>query len=343
MTERQRGSQQSADSWDLYWHGAKGTDAFTGGGSSHPVIAAFWEHAFGLPDNAQTRLRLVDIAGGSGAVVERAVHHLGDRLDEFVCVDLSPSAMSQLAQRFPEIKAVVADASDTGLEAGYFDIVTSQFGAEYAGPDAIDEMIRLCARGGHLAALVHHHGGGIYRQCSASHAALGEFRDSNFVGSAIAAFEAGFDARSGGDRGAYEAAAKRHMPTIRAAEAILRKYGQSVADGTIVKLYKDIADVHRRLAHYDRDEVLGWLARMQTEIDAYAARMASMCEAAMDESAFRELCQRIEAGGFRLLRSDALMVPERKTALAWAVVAVRGQEDSRGVENSGLMPSTSDA
>lgn len=326
MSDARHGSQQSGDSWETYWHGAERSDAFTGGGSRHASIGCFWEGVFDNIAESRESLKLVDIAGGSGSVVERATNSLGDRLDELACVDLSPSAMKLLQQRFPEVRAVVADARDTGLESGCYDIVTSQFGMEYAGPGSIEEMMRLAADGGLLAMLVHHRGGGIYRQCRASYAALREFEASNFVESAISAFEAGFAASRGGERHAYETAAKRHVPAIRAAEAILRKYGQEVADGTIVRLYKDVAAVHRRLARYDPDEVLGWMRQMQSEIDAYAGRMASMCEAAIDESGFGELCRHIESGGFRLLRKDALIVPERNTALAWAIVAVRAQQ-----------------
>lgn len=324
MSDPGKGSQQSRDSWDTYWHGAERGDAFTGGGSRHPSIGRFWETVFGNVARGRKSLRLVDIAGGSGSVVERATNGLGERLEELACVDLSPSAMKLLEQRFPGVRAVVADARNTGLESGRYDVVTSQFGMEYAGLESINEMMRLAADDGLLAMLVHHRGGGIYRQCSASYAALREFEASNFIDTAIAAFEAGFAASRGGAPHAYEAAAKRHMPAIRAAEAILRKYGPDVADGTVVRLYKDVAAVHRRLTHYDPEEVLGWLRHMADEIDAYAGRMASMCEAAINEAAFSDLCRRIESGGFRLLRNDALIVPERNAALAWAIVAVRG-------------------
>lgn len=324
MTDPRRGSQQPEDSWDTYWHGAERSDALTGGGSKHPSIGRFWDEVFGSVARDRKALRLVDIASGSGSVIERATNSLGERLEELACVDLSPSAMKLLEQRFPKVHAVVADARDTGLLPSRYDIVTSQFGMEYAGLDSIDEMMRLAADDGLLAMLVHHRGGGIYRQCNESYAALREFDGSNFVKSAISTFEAGFAAYRGGERAAYEEAAKRHVPAIRAVDAILRKYGLEVADGTIVRLYKDIAAVHRRLANYDPDEVLGWLRQMDTEIEAYAGRMASMCEAAIDKSAFGTLCRRIESGGFRLLRNDALVVPERNTALAWAIVAVRG-------------------
>lgn len=132
----------------------------------------------------------MDIAGESGAVVERATSILGDRLDELACVDISRSAMKTLEERFPSVRAVVADARDTGLESGHYNVVTSQFGMEYASLDVIDEMMRAAAKNGLLAMLVHDRSGGIYQQCSKSHAAFKEFADSNFVATAIDASEA---------------------------------------------------------------------------------------------------------------------------------------------------------
>ena len=194
MTDQGRDSTRQADSWDVYWHGAGAKEAFTGGGSSHPAIGEFWDEVFGRLDGERAGLRLVDIAGGSGAVIERAARHLEGRLAELACVDLSPSAMKLLEKRFPEVRTVVADARDTGLESGRYDIATSQFGMEYAGIDAIAETLRLVADDGLVALLVHHRGGSIYRQCSASHAALAELSRADFVATAIATFETGFAA-----------------------------------------------------------------------------------------------------------------------------------------------------
>ena len=60
---------------------------------------------------------------------------------EFTCIDISESAISTLVDRFPEVSGVVADARAIPLESESYDVAASQFGIEYAGLEAIDEML----------------------------------------------------------------------------------------------------------------------------------------------------------------------------------------------------------
>ena len=34
------------ESWDTYWQGAQTSAAYTGGGSSHPLVLSFWDDYF---------------------------------------------------------------------------------------------------------------------------------------------------------------------------------------------------------------------------------------------------------------------------------------------------------
>ena len=146
---------------------------------------------------------------------------------------------------------------------------------------------------------------------------------AKFIPNTIATFEAAFDVRRGEEPGTYQAAAKRLVPAIRKVESIFRKHGPDVADGTIVRLYKDVRDIHSRIRNYDRTEVIAWLSGMRQEVEAYAERMQSMCDAAVDTSSFESLRAKVESQGFAIDRADALTVPGRGEALAWAFVAHR--------------------
>ena len=103
----------------------------------------------------------------------------------------------------------------------------------------------------------------------------------------------------------------------------MKQHGTEVADGTIVRLYKDVRTIHNRMANYESTEVLDWLRRMQDEVQAYAGRMASMCESAIDAGAFGQLCDKLRGQNFELLRSEPLAVPGRDLPLAWALVAAK--------------------
>lgn len=139
----------------------------------------------------------------------------------------------------------------------------------------------------------------------------------------IETFEAGFAAIRGGSRARYEAAAADMAPAVRAVESVLERYGAQVADGTIVRLYQDVRRMHERMQNYDAAEVLAWLRDMEQEITAYAGRMASMSEAALDEAQFDRLCATLRRSDFELTQHGALLVPENGIPLAWAVVARR--------------------
>ncbi|NNC78455.1 MAG: class I SAM-dependent methyltransferase [Woeseiaceae bacterium] len=323
MSDSDTGRTPAADNWDTYWHGAEKKEAFTGGGAGHPAIHAFWDELFARAGSRIDSPRMIDIASGNGAVIERAKHAFASTPAEYTCVDISASAVNMLRQRYPDVTGIVADARSIPLESENYDIVASQFGIEYAGLDAVPEMLRLVAGGGTLALLLHHRDGGIYRQSFASFEALQKLQQSRFIDLSIATFETGFSACRGGDRETYEAAAKQLVPAIQAVEAIMAQYGPNVADGTIRALYRDVGAIHGRLPKYDPAEVLDWLNRMQDEILAYSGRMSSMCNAAITETAFLQLCGRIRDDGFDIERSDALILPERGVPLAWAVIANR--------------------
>ena len=314
----------AAAGWDTYWHGASGGAAFSSGGTSHPVVLSFWDGFFRTVRTNYERPRILDVASGSGAVVDCARTVFEGDPHDFTCVDISESAIAALVKRLSGVTGIVADARSIPLDSESYDVVTSQFGIEYAGLEAIDEILRFPAKGGRLALLLHHRDGGIYRQCAASLDAVRTLQAVEFIPLTIATFEAGFAARPGEDS-AYMAAAKRLSQAVRAAEAIMKKYGRDVADGTIVRLYRDVAAVNRRLPNYDRSEVLGWLRGMQKELEAYAERMDSMCAAAIDAKTFAGLSERLKHGGYTIDRADALLNAGTGVPLGWVLLATRAE------------------
>lgn len=313
---------KGAAGWDTYWQGAQHGAAYPGGGSTHPAILSFWDRSFAELDAGRTAIRIVDVASGNGALAERARTAFGERA-QLVCLDVSEAAVRGLAKRFAAAACIVADARRIPLESGTADLVVSQFGVEYAGTGAVMEAQRLVASGGAFLLLLHHRHGGIYRQCAASLAAVRELQAAEFIPRALDLFETGFAAMRGEDRGRYETAAKNMRPAVHAAESVMRRYGRQVADNTVVRLYQDVKTMHERMPNYDAADVLGWLAGMRDELAAYVGRMASMCDAAIDESEFQALCAELRQLGFELPRAEPLINPQSGVPLAWSLVARR--------------------
>ncbi len=323
MADHSSEASQVAEVWDNYWHGGPNDAAFTGRGARHPIIISFWEEYFRAIKNQYETLRIIDIASGNGAVINCAKIAFGGQPVDFTCLDVSLSAISLAKQLFPGVHGIVADARSIPLDSEEYEIATSQFGIEYAGLDAIDEVARLIAPGGQLALLMHNRTGGIYRQCSTSLKAIEKFQESMFIPHAITLFEEGFAAVRGADRAKYEAAGNQLQVAIRKVESIFEQHGQHVADGTIMKFFSDILKVHSRIQYHDPLEVLNWLNKMQTQVQAFAGRMASMCNVAIDANVFDTLCERLRAQKFEILRSNPLTDPQDDVTYAWVLVAAR--------------------
>lgn len=309
------------ESWDSYWQGALTSDAYTGGGSSHPLVLGFWDDYFQKADGREDKPRIIDIASGNGAVIACASSVFSGALPEFTCLDVSDSAINMLEERFPGVHGVVADAANIPLDSASYDIATSQFGVEYAGLDALDEVLRLVAGDGELVLMLHYRDGVIFRECSASLEAVNEMEAAEFIPKCTDMFEAGFAAMQSGDLERYKAAVSAYAPAIKAMEAIMMKHGRDVGAGTILKVYRDVRTIHSRMRHYDPSEIKEWLLNLQQEIVAYAGRMASMRDAAIDASQFEQVRDKLLEEGFEILRAEPLAQSEQDLPLAWTLIA----------------------
>ncbi len=316
-------SSQLEQSWDTYWHGTGDVGAYSSGGVNHPVILAFWDEFFQIVKRDYAAPAIIDIASGNGAVVERALAAFGDEPVDITCLDVSDAAITNIRNRFPRVRGVVADARSIPLDSGGFDIAVSQFGVEYAGPEAIDEAARLIAPGGQLALLLHNEQSSIHQECTASLDAILRLQESNFIPYSIDMLNAGFEACRGADRAPYENAATQLAPAVQALEAIMMQYGEHVAGDTIVRLHSDVDRIHRNIQRYEPVEVLDWLNRMDEELDAYAGRMSSMRDCAIDGEAFERICAGLRHRDYTIKRAEPLLAPENGLSLAWVLAATK--------------------
>ena len=331
MSDLKSNASQVAAGWDVYWSGTGAAGQFSIGGVNHPLILSFWDEFFQSVKQNYTSPKMIDIASGNGAVLERAIAVVGNDYGDFSCLDVSQAAIANIQTRFPSIRGVVADASSVPLESGSFDIVTSQFGVEYAGLKAIDEAARLLAADGRLALLLHNQAGRIHQECVESLDAISRLRESGFIPLAVQLLKAGFEACRGADRAPYETAAMQLAPAIQALESIMSQYGEHVAGDTISALYSGVDRIHQNLQRYEPDQVLDWLNRMDGELEAYAERMSSMCACAIDGETFERVCAGLRHKGYATLRAEPLPTPEADAPLAWVLVATKGKRGDEAV------------
>lgn len=323
MNTIKSGDSKVSDSWNTYWQGTGNVGAYSSGGVNHPAILTFWNEFFEDVKHNYNRPRIIDIASGNGALAGCAQAAFGDEQPDITCLDVSDAAVANIHEQFPWVDVIVSDARKIPRGSESFDIVTSQFGVEYAGQEAIDEAARLLATGGRLALMLHSKTGSIHRECEESLDAIVQLKESNFIPYAIEMFTAGFEAVRGADRSEYEAAASKFAPTVRVPESIMKQYGQHVAGDTIARLYQDVGRIHYRIQNYEPGEVLDWLNRMDGELDAYAERMSSMSGAAIDSDTFERVCKGLRNLGLTIERAEPLLISGQDLPLAWVLIATK--------------------
>jgi len=321
MIKAKSANLQASNSWDTYWQGISKGGALNSDGISHPAIREFWISLFEGAKQDYVHPKVLDVASGNGAVVEFALAVLSSEKSEIVALDASAAAIASINKRLPAVKGIVSDACSIPIETASFDMVSSQFGLEYAGRNAIVEAARLVAKSGQLAVLLHIHNGSIYKECQQSFEAIKRLRKCQFIPLTTSMFDAGFKAVQGIKSESYSKAAKEYAPAVRELEAIMKAYGRGVASNTISGLYADVRQMHQRIQRYDPVDVFNWLKKMDSEIDAYSDRMSSMLKASVNESDFRQINSELVSLDFSIESAKMFFVPELELPLAWALVA----------------------
>lgn len=315
------------DAWDSYWQGARKATTPDAGGARDESIGVFWNKFFREEFPRHNGPRILDAACGNGAVTERArqvTEAITGSEATVTCMDSSSSAIKTIEEKFPGVRGVVCDASDTPFGDGDFDIVASQFGLEYAGNAAFDEAARLIARDGVFVAIVHMRKGAIYDECKENFDAIQTIEDIKIVPLARAAFDAGYAVIAGNaTQAVFREADKNLAPAVEVLKEILDKHGPYLAGGVIHNLGADLGHMYKSMQSYVPKEVSDWFDLTEKEIKAYSGRMQSMVDAAMDEAEIKELSDRLKSKGLTVDTHDVLRLGSNKQPAAWILVGRR--------------------
>jgi ubiquinone/menaquinone biosynthesis C-methylase UbiE len=314
------------EAWEGFWRQAQEASAHRAGGAHEHLLHDFWTGFFRECLSSRRNLRFLDMACGNGAVFEYLAGSVG-RAGEAkptmlaVCMDGSGAALEDLRRRRPEVSVVIADVRQAPFAPGGFDLVTSQFGVEYGGPDTPLEAARLVGDGGMLALVLHLKHGGIYRECANNLQAIEAMY--HLLPMARETLDAGIATSHGaGAKAVFLTADRNFARGVAEVEAVFRQFGKEVATGLIFRLYADIGHIYKNMGRYSQDEVTRWLGRMGEELDSYRERMAGMVESALDGGQLKELERKLERAGLCLRQSQALSLGSLGDA-AWTMVAVR--------------------
>lgn len=327
MSAEQDSRNDATRDWDAYWQNAGVAPALCAGGARDAALDRSWSRLL-QPVFARSRssLRALDIGSGNGAVIRHLLRltHESGRSAVTIALDAAPHALAELRRQIPEAHCVAADAARTPFPDHAFDLLTSQFGLEYAGAGAFTEAARLLGDGGTLAAILHLQDGGIERECRANLDAIDGFRSGGLLPAFAACYHAAWAlAHESGAAADFQAAERRLSTAVAAADAVLRKYGPQAGGGTLLRIYRDVGHMHGRLGAYEPGELQQWIGRMTAELDAWAGRMAAMLDAALDEPRLETLLSGLRAAGFEIRTRERLAFDRARLPCAWIILAER--------------------
>lgn len=137
-----------SDDWDAYWRNAQEAPDQKEGIIQDEALERFWLRSLNdvLSGLGETPAML-DMGTGNVPVIRFALAAAQSKIPpvklQVIALDRSPAALGELRKRSGEISSLVANAGRSPFRDHAFDLLTSQFGIEYADIDALEEAARL--------------------------------------------------------------------------------------------------------------------------------------------------------------------------------------------------------
>lgn len=311
--------------WSTYWSsGALHSCTSSFHGNYSGILADFWMEVF----QERPARRMLDLATGNGAVPKLALECIRTRPLEIVGVDLADILPDWINDGQKDILHM---HSGVHLETlpfsdGEFDLITSQYGIEYAEwPQAVNEAVRVCEAGGRLACVIHHENSVVVR--------VGEQENTNL--SLLLA-----------DDGVLDAASKvlpwlgdaRHatVPASNFPEKVQARLGYNTAMDKIAEVLVDnfVPDillqfrheVHALLSRVSRAEIgvdtaFNRLRQWRDALEASKSRTTSMIESARNADSILEFGH-IVMRRYPGARLDITELQQDEGVLGWGVKAL---------------------
>lgn len=157
-------SARRTAAWSRYWAGgALHSCAGSFEGNYAGPIAGFWQRVFARLDGRAARV--LDLCCGNAPLSRLLVESpefagSGIRIDAVDAARVAPrwpAAMPEDRRGRLRVQGGI-DAASLPFDDAGFDLCMSQYGIEYAGPAAFDEVARVLAPGGTFAGVLHHAG-----------------------------------------------------------------------------------------------------------------------------------------------------------------------------------------
>lgn len=317
------GTDRGANDWSTYWSGraslADQSEFRAPAIEQDKDLGAFWQNELStLPAEA----RFLDLACGAGTVIRHA-HERG--IKNRIGLDISPEAISLMMSRYPGTRGLVGSALDIPVASGSIDMLTSQFGFEYAGVmDCLPAIVRALSPGGRFIALVHMSEGSIAVSSKRDVDEAKALADTGFFPAARRVFEA-INAAEKAQKNPKESAeadeAIRALEGPRDAITRLAASGHQLALQTLTGTQM----MFQRRKAYSLDDITGWLDRVEGENAAHMNRMQGMLDAALTKAEADLTLEALRARGLITGPAVAFRATPDTDPFAWILKASKPQ------------------
>ncbi|GAA0857699.1 class I SAM-dependent methyltransferase [Aliiglaciecola litoralis] len=292
------------EKWSDYWQneGATGEVFVNKDGHKHSALKQFWQHQVA---NLTSGDSLIDLACGAGSIFADLPEQHGLALS---AADLSAVALQHLVAKFPQVETTVCSADDLPFDDNQFDMVVSQFGIEYAGPEAFMEAYRILKPGGRMTVLCHIQDGYIDSKNKMELVGAELAHALNFVARAKQVTAAVFANQPDEITVA--------MDEFVSVEPLLAASVNKSSSGPHVHLYNGFKQLFMKRQAYTQQDILDWLDGMDQEIQKSIERLTSMRKAAQSESNMQAIAERLGKPN-QQVDYKPLVLPDHNLPVAW--------------------------
>lgn len=275
----------------------------------HPILDTVWSETLSSIGDFGNAL---DLCCGDGSLVRRLVTGTTSNKNSFFAIDGSVDALNIAKTGLPSVRFLAADASFLPFSNNTFNLIVSQFGIEYAGKEAIDEIARIALPDAHFVAVMHYKGSSIFSDSTKSLSATKSLEKSNFFPLCKNMFTSAYEALSKKSLGPYRENHLAFLPAFKNLEKIMDKHGSDAADGMILSLYNTTAEIQNNLKSYQQQDVLHWVNSLEESIAHYTGRLRSMKKAALNENEIKEWSQQLENNKFLIKKISPITLTEQQ-------------------------------
>lgn len=282
-----------AKGWDDYWQSQQGAQALQVKAGSTDPLESHWQTCFSDVLARRRSANVLELACGNGALIATLTKQATPPLIT-VGLDISVHGIASFKQRCPESAGVVGNAGALPFTEKSFDLIVSQFGAEYAGAGAIIRALSLLKSKGTMVVLMHYQGSDIYQASKHACQCLDELKKIRVLAESKTALLAAISCAHGSMRKQDFVQIDRNFaPVVKSLETIIRSCKHGDLANKLKRLYGDLGRIYKMPDRYQHQEVAQWFDGLIENFSAYHRRMNALVDAALSEEQLADLKQHI--------------------------------------------------